>query len=74
MNFWKVNDMQKKNDSKDKKDKEVRRNKVGRPQIIGKAYYYKADEDLVPVLDNISNRNRYINDAVRKKAKRDRLL
>ena len=43
-------------------------------KIIGKAYYYKADEDLVPVLDNISNRNRYINDAVRKKAKRDRLL
>jgi hypothetical protein len=44
---------------------------AGRPSIIGKSYHYKADADLVPVLDMQINRNRFINDAVREKIEKD---
>ena len=47
---------------------------AGRPPLTGKAYYYKADKELVSVLDNQENRNRFINDAVREKSEKEWLL
>lgn len=47
---------------------------AGRPSLTGKAYYYKADKELVSVLDKQDNRNRFINDAVREKSKKEGLL
>ena len=47
---------------------------AGRPAITGKAYNYKADKDLVPILDAQDNRNRFINDAVREKSIRESLI
>ena len=47
---------------------------AGRPAITGKAYNYKADKDLVPILDAQDNRNRFINDAVREKSTRENLI
>ena len=47
---------------------------AGRPPLTGKAYYYKADKELVSVLDNQENRNRFINDAVREKSEKEGLL
>lgn len=51
-----------------------KRKGAGRPTITGRSYYYKADKDLVSVLDSQQNRNRFINDAVREKSKRENLL
>lgn len=51
-----------------------RRERAGRPSCIGKNYNYKADKDLVPVLDSQENRNRFINNAVREKAQKENLL
>ena len=45
-----------------------------RPSLTGKAYNYKADKELVPVLDNQENRNRFINDAVREKSEKEGLI
>lgn len=42
--------------------------------LTGKVYYYKADKELVSVLDNQENRNRFINDAVREKSEKEGLL
>lgn len=47
---------------------------AGRPHLTGKAYNYKADKDLVPILDAQDNRNRFINDAVREKSIRESLI
>lgn len=47
---------------------------AGRPAITGKAYNYKADKDLIPILDKQKNRNRFINDAVREKSEKEGLL
>ena len=47
---------------------------IGRPRITGKAYYFKADKDLINVLDSQENRNRFINNAVREKLIKDRLI
>lgn len=47
---------------------------AGRPAITGKAYNYKADKDLIPILDKQNNRNRFINDAVREKSEKEGLL
>lgn len=44
---------------------------AGRKRIIGKVYSYKADQDIVEYLDSTSNRNGYINEAVREKMVRD---
>lgn len=46
----------------------------GRKRKTGRHYSYSADMDLVPVLDKQENRNRFINDAVREKAKKDKLF
>ena len=51
-----------------------RREGAGRKPFIGKMYNYKADKDLVPVLDERENRNRFINNAVREKAQREGLI
>ena len=50
---------------------------VGRPPLGDKkmkSYHYKAAPELVPILDEVENRNSFINDAVREKAMRDNLL
>ena len=47
---------------------------AGRPTLTGKAYYYKADIGLVPILDSQENRNRFINDAVREKSEKEGLI
>jgi hypothetical protein len=39
-----------------------------------KSYHYKADGDLIPVLEKVDNKNRFINDAVREKAEREGLM
>ena len=48
---------------------------VGRPRTSQmKSYHYKADGDLIPVLDKVENRNGFINEAVREKAEREGLM
>ena len=48
---------------------------VGRPKTSKmKDYHYKADGDLVQVLDSVENRNGFINQSVREKSIRDGLL
>ena len=48
---------------------------VGRPKTSKmKDYHYKADGDLVQVLDSVGNRNGFINQSVREKSIRDGLL
>jgi hypothetical protein len=55
--------------------KEKEKNPVGRPRTSQmKSYHYKADGDLIPVLEKVDNKNRFINDAVREKAEREKLL
>jgi len=51
-----------------------KRKDAGRPRITAKAYSFKADKELVPILDNQENRNRFINDAVREKSIKEGLL
>ena len=51
-----------------------KRKGVGRPNLTGKVYCYKADKDLINLLDNTENRNRFINEAVREKLIKDRLI
>ncbi len=47
---------------------------VGRPRTSQmKSYHYKAEGDLVPLLENVENRNAFINAAVREKAEREGL-
>lgn len=54
------------------------RRPVGRPHTPEdkrlKSYHYKAEADLVPVLDEVKNRNGFINAAVREKAEREGLM
>ncbi len=51
------------------------KNPVGRPRTSQmKGYYYKAESDLIPVLDKVDNRNGFINAAVREKAEREGLM
>lgn len=55
--------------------KEKEKKNVGRPRTSQmKSYHYKADSDLIPVLDKVANRNGFINAAVREKAKREGLM
>lgn len=57
------------------KEKNKEKKPVGRPRTSQmKSYHYKADGDLIPVLDSVDNRNGFINDAVREKAKREGLM
>jgi len=60
--------------AKNKKTWGGERRGTGRPRITAKAYYFKADKDLIKVLDTQENRNRFINDAIRDKAKADNLI
>lgn len=60
-----------------KKEKEEKKEKrpIGRPRTSQmKDYHYKADGDLVPVLDSVENRNNFINQSVREKSIKDGLL
>ena len=55
--------------------KEKEKKPVGRPRTSQmKSYHYKADGDLIPVLDKVENRNGFINAAVREKAEREGLM
>jgi len=55
--------------------KEKEKNPVGRPRTSQmKSYHYKADGDLIPALEKVDNKNRFINDAVREKAEREGLM
>ena len=47
---------------------------VRRKRIFGKDYHYKADIDLVNIIDAQPNKNRFINDAIREKAKKENLF
>ena len=51
-----------------------KRKGAGRPNLTGKVYCYKADKDLITLLDNTENRNRFINEAVKEKLIKDRLI
>lgn len=54
---------------------EKTKNPVGRPKSSTmKSYHYKAEGDLIPLLDKVENRNGFINAAVREKAQREGLL
>lgn len=60
--------MKEKNEKKEKRP-------VGRPKTSQmKDYHYKADGDLVPILDKVENRNGFINQSVREKSIREGLL
>ena len=59
------------------KEKEEQKEKrpIGRPKTSQmKDYHYKADGDLVPILDKVENRNGFINLSVREKSIREGLL
>jgi len=58
------------------KDKENEKEKkpVGRPSLNTKSYHVKIEGDLVPVLDEQPNKNRYINISIREKMQRDGLI
>lgn len=52
-----------------------KREGAGRKRVLfGKSYHYKADVDLVNIIDSQSNKNRFINDAVREKAEKEKLM
>ena len=54
---------------------QTQKNPVGRPKTSTmNSYHYKAEGDLIPLLDNVDNRNGFINAAVREKAEREGLL
>ncbi len=53
-------------------DKEKR--PVGRPNMNMKSYHVKIEGDLVPILDEQPNKNRFINNSVREKMLRDGLI
>ena len=58
-------------EQEEKKDKRP----VGRPRTSElKSYHYKAEADLIPILDKVENRNGFINAAVREKAEREGLM
>ena len=60
---------------KKNEEKQKEKRPVGRPKSSQmKSYHYKADGDLVPVLDSVENRNGFINSAVREKSTREGLL
>ena len=60
------------------KEKKKEKRPVGRPHTPEdkklKSYHYKAEADLIPVLDSVDNRNGFINVAVREKAEREGLI
>ena len=54
---------------------EKEKNPVGRPRTSQmKSYHYKAEGELIPLLDSVDNRNAFINAAVREKAEREGLI
>lgn len=53
-------------------DKEKR--PAGRPNMNMKSYHVKIEGDLVPILDEQPNKNRFINNSVREKMLRDGLI
>ena len=55
--------------------KKEQKRPIGRPRSSQmKNYHYKADGDLVHILDSVENRNRFINLSVREKSIRDGLI
>lgn len=58
-----------------KEEENPKEKKRGRPKSsVMKNYHYKADGDLVPILDSVENRNGFINQSVREKSIRAGLL
>ena len=54
---------------------EKEKSPVGRPRTSQmKSYHYKAEGDLISLLDMVDNRNGFINAAVREKAEREGLI
>ena len=47
---------------------------VGRPSLNTKSYHIKVEGDLWPLLDAQSNKNRYVNDAIRQRMEREGLV
>lgn len=47
---------------------------VGRPSLNTKSYHIKVEGDLWPLLDTQSNKNRYVNDAIRQRMEREGLI
>lgn len=53
----------------------IEKKKRGRPKSSTMvSYHYKAESELVPLLDSVGNRNAFINAAVREKAERDGMI
>lgn len=48
--------------------------KRGRPSMNTKSYHFKIEGELAEVLDNQPNKNRYVNEAVRKRMEREGLI
>lgn len=58
-----------------KQEEQKEKRPIGRPKSSRmKDYHYKADGDLVPILDKVENRNGFINQSVREKSIREGLL
>lgn len=58
-----------------KQEEQKEKRPIGRPKSSQmKDYHYKADGDLVPILDKVENRNGFINQSVREKSIREGLL
>lgn len=47
---------------------------VGRPSLNTKRYQIKVYGNLVPVIDALPNKNKFINEAIMEKAKKDGLI
>lgn len=48
--------------------------KRGRPSMNTKAYSVRIEGDLAEILDTRPNKNRYVNESLREKMKKDKLI
>lgn len=48
--------------------------KIGRPSMNTKSYHVKIEGDLAEILDQQPNKNRYINDSIRQRMEKEKLI
>lgn len=53
---------------------EEEKRKIGRPSLNTKPYHVKIEGDLAEVLDQQPNKNRYINESLRMRMEREKLI
>ena len=48
--------------------------KIGRPNLNMKSYHVKVEGDLADILDQQPNKNRYINESLRMRMEKEKLI